>query len=241
MSLLDRILGRKKAPKQTGQPTTQKRPGYPRPSQGYPAQYGQQSGAGPPRPPGPPGQRGRSRARSMSPAEQALARYRYMLRTAPSATIEQAHAEAFAKLTPQQRSVMRQQLSAYLTPEQRAAGLGLQDDPASLARAATVIEIHRPGTLESIYRSMSTMPAAPGAPGTPSTGTFSSDRFMNTFMWLFLGGIVAHQFFADPMYGAFDPAGAAGYDAGDSGSADFGGGLGSDFGGGDFGDLGGIL
>ncbi len=32
--------------------------------------------------------------------EQALARYRYMLQTAPPETIEQAHAEAFAKLTP---------------------------------------------------------------------------------------------------------------------------------------------
>jgi hypothetical protein len=32
--------------------------------------------------------------------EQALQRYRYMLRTAPPETIEQAHEEAFAKLTP---------------------------------------------------------------------------------------------------------------------------------------------
>ena len=32
--------------------------------------------------------------------EQAIARYRYLLRTAPPEAIEQAHAEAFAQLTP---------------------------------------------------------------------------------------------------------------------------------------------
>ena len=32
-----------------------------------------------------------------------IARYRYMLKTAPPETIEQAHAEAFAQLTPEQR------------------------------------------------------------------------------------------------------------------------------------------
>jgi hypothetical protein len=35
--------------------------------------------------------------------EQALARYQYMLRTAPPDAIEQAHEEAFAQLTPEQR------------------------------------------------------------------------------------------------------------------------------------------
>ena len=37
---------------------------------------------------------------------QALERYRYMLRTAPPETLEQAYAEAFAKLTPEQRRTM---------------------------------------------------------------------------------------------------------------------------------------
>src|SRR6476469_126209 len=35
--------------------------------------------------------------------EQAIARYRYMLQTAPPETIERAHVEAFSKLTPEQR------------------------------------------------------------------------------------------------------------------------------------------
>src|SRR5690349_9832045 len=38
--------------------------------------------------------------------EQAIARYRYMLRTAPPEVMEQAHEEAFARLTPQQRAMV---------------------------------------------------------------------------------------------------------------------------------------
>ncbi len=54
--------------------------------------------------------------------EQAIARYRYMLKTAPPETIEQAHAEAFAKLTPEQRNMLLQQLSADIPDEEQGAG-----------------------------------------------------------------------------------------------------------------------
>jgi len=154
-------------------------------------------------------------------------------------TIEQAHAEAFAQLTPQQRQVLLQQLSAYLTPEELAAGLGVQDDPASLARVATLIEIRRPGTLETIYRSMSNVGVTPAT--TPGRN-ISNDGFLNMAVWLSLSGLIAQEFFADPMYAGFDPAGAAGYDFGDGGNGDFDGDFDGDFGGGDFGGgLGGIL
>ena len=43
------------------------------------------------------------KAQPQSTDEQAIARYRYMLKTAPPETIEQAHAEAFAHLTPEHR------------------------------------------------------------------------------------------------------------------------------------------
>ena len=46
------------------------------------------------------------------PDEQAIARYRYLLRTAPPEQIEQAHAEAFAQLTPDQRQQVLAQLAA---------------------------------------------------------------------------------------------------------------------------------
>ena len=241
MSFFDKIFGRKKAPRPPRRPTAQPRPGYPQPPQSYPPQQSQQYGIYPPVPPRQPG---RSRPSAMSPAEQAQARYRYMLRTAPPATIEQVHAGAFAQFTPQQRHVMMEQLSMYLTPEERAAGLGVRDDPDSLAHAATLIEIRRPGTLESIYRGMSNMILTPAATSTTSKRTSSNDAFLNLAIWLSLSGMVAHEFFADPMYGAgFDPAGVTGYGAGDGGSGDLGGDIGGgDFGGGDFGgDLGGLL
>ncbi len=43
--------------------------------------------------------------------EQAVERYRYMLRTAPPDAIEQAHAEAFSRLTPEQRRMALAELS----------------------------------------------------------------------------------------------------------------------------------
>lgn len=76
--------------------------------------------------------------------EVAVERYRYMLRTAPPDTVEQAHAEAFAKLTPEQRRQVLAELSAS-TPE---AERGTADDPQSLARAATRAEMREPGTME---------------------------------------------------------------------------------------------
>ena len=44
--------------------------------------------------------------------EQAVERYRYMLRTAPPDDIEKAHEEAFARLSPEQRRLALQRLAA---------------------------------------------------------------------------------------------------------------------------------
>jgi len=43
---------------------------------------------------------------------QAIERYRYMLRTAPPDDIERAHAEAFARMTPDQRQLVLRELAA---------------------------------------------------------------------------------------------------------------------------------
>ncbi len=56
----------------------------------------------------------REQAQEQNEDERAIERYRYMLRTAPPETIEQAHAEAFAQLTPEQRQMVLQQLSSTL-------------------------------------------------------------------------------------------------------------------------------
>ena len=66
-----------------------------------------------------PGQRNGPGSAAQSADEQAIARYRYMLKTAPPETIEQAHAEAFAKLTPEQRNMLLQQLSADMPDAER--------------------------------------------------------------------------------------------------------------------------
>ncbi len=57
------------------------------------------------------------------------------------------HAEAFAKLTDEQRAVIYEELS-------KGAGTGerpLSSEPATLARAATRAEMRQPGTLERSF------------------------------------------------------------------------------------------
>ena len=90
--------------------------------------------------------------------EQAIARYRYMLRTAPPEAIEQAHTEAFALLTPEQRRLVLDQLRAA-TPEGQRDSTPVLSDPQALARYATRSEIRQPGTLE---RTFGAIPAAGG-------------------------------------------------------------------------------
>jgi hypothetical protein len=80
---------------------------------------------------------------------QAIERYRYMLRTSPPETVEQAHAEAFAKLTPEQRSQVIAQLADQAPPGERAAVAATSaDDPQALARVATRAELRNPGMVE---------------------------------------------------------------------------------------------
>jgi hypothetical protein len=117
--------------------------------------------------------------------EQAIERYRYMLRTAPPETIEQAHAEAFSRLTPEQRRKVLKELGSGL-PESVA------DDPAALARAATRAEIREPGTMERAFGGM----AAPAA-GAPGMGSLLAGSFLSSMAGTVLGSMIAQHFFAD--------------------------------------------
>jgi hypothetical protein len=169
--------------------------------------------------------------------EQAIQRYRYMLRTAPPETIEQAHAEAFAQLTPEQRAQVLGELSATLPANER--GAGGQDDPKTLARLATRAELRQPGTLERTFGGM----RGTGGMGMIGGGMFGGS-FLNSLAGAFVGSMIAQQFFGGigsayaGEYGANDPgqdAAAdptyddAGYDSGgdissgDGGGGDFGG------------------
>src|SRR3954471_11590435 len=79
--------------------------------------------------------------------EEAIRRYRYLLRTAPPEAVEQAHAEAFAQLTPDQRRQVLGQLANNVPEYER-----VQDDsPRNLARMATRAEMRQPGFLERAF------------------------------------------------------------------------------------------
>ena len=189
-------------------------------------------------------ERPRSRSRQMSPDEQAVDRYRYLLRTAPPETIEEAHAEAFAKLTPEQRRMVLQELDTTLTPAERASGAAYDEDPRSLARLATRAEMRQPGTLE---RTWSGMPAMGGVGGM-GMGGFMMNNFMGTIAGVFVGSMIADAFLGNSGYDQASAAdagaaesGAEGGDFADAGGADAGAGDGGAFGdfGGDFGGFGG--
>jgi hypothetical protein len=143
--------------------------------------------------------------------EQALERYRYLVRTAPPDEIEQAHEEAFAKLTPEQRQQALRDLNAAVPEHERATG----DDPRSLARTATRADVNRPGTVERAF----------------GGGAGIGGGLLGTFAAAFAGTVIAQSLFSELAAGDAGDAGA------DAGGGDFGGG---DFGGGDFGGGGGF-
>lgn len=164
--------------------------------------------------------------------EQALQRYRYMLQTAPPETIEQAHAEAFAQLTPAQRAQVLQALSAELPPYERTALKPEQDDPQTLARLATRVEMRQPGSIERALGATPSGAALHGGAGGMGMGGMIAGTILGALVAGFVGSMIAQQFFAD----MGDPFADAGLDAaveeGFGGEfADFGADFGGDFGG----------
>lgn len=168
------------------------------------------------------------RAPVRSDDDRAVERYRYLLQTAPPETIEQVHAEAFAKLTPEQRRLVFDEL-ARTAPAGEAPA---DDEPATLARAATRSELRQPGTME---RSLAG----------PSFGQMVGASLLGTVAGYVIGSALASAFLP-PMDAGLTDAGAADPGAADAGAADAGateaGGFdagGFDGGGfGDFGDFG---
>ena len=173
-----------------------------------------------------PNAQSRPRSRPTSSDEQAVERYRYLLRTAPPETIEEAHAEAFASLTPEQRRMVLQELSSTLSPAERAAGATEDDDPRSLARLATRAEMRQPGSLE---RTWSAMPAGSGM------GGLMMGNFMSTIAGVVVGSMIADAFLGNAGYdmGPAETADVSGAESGDLAAGD------SGFGDGTFGDIGG--
>jgi hypothetical protein len=183
------------------------------------------------------------------PDDQAIARYRYLLRTAPPDQIEAAHAEAFAQLNPDQRQQVLTQLAAAVPSSERPRS----DDAQSLARAATRAEMRQPGTLERAFGGG----YAPGPGGSgrgyggggygggyggPSFGSMVGGSLLGTIGGLVIGTAVADALFDTGLGdgglfgGGDEEAYAQGYEDGEGadGGGDYGDG-GGDFGGGDFG------
>lgn len=193
--------------------------------QPYGQAYGQRPGAG---------------QQPADPDQAAIERYRYLLRTAPPDAIEQAHAEAFAQLTPEQRRQVLDGLAAEVPPSERAT----DDDPRSLARMATRAELRQPGTLE---RSFGRAGGFGGGAGGLGMGGMIAGSLLASVAGAFVGTAIADSLFdlsdsgdAGADADAGSDAGADGYADGGDVSAD-GGGWGGDgggwgdFGGGDFG------
>lgn len=159
---------------------------------------------------------GRQRDPAVSDDDRAIERYRYLLQTAPPEQIEQAHEEAFAQLTPEQRRLVLQALAEETPESERSTA----DDPRSLARMATRAEMRQPGTLERSF----------GARGGMGVGGIFAGSMLGTIAGVFIGTAIAEQMVTD------DPGGDPG--SGESATGDHGdqgGGFDGGFGGGDFG------
>jgi hypothetical protein len=132
--------------------------------------------------------------------EQALERYRYMLRTAPPDTIEQAHAEAFERLTPEQRAYVLQALTSELPESERVAAAGADADPQRMARIATRAELRNPGMME---RTLAAHPAQSQQVGGGMLGGIAGSLLMS-FAAGFVGSMAANAFLSamgDPFAG----------------------------------------
>ena len=137
-----------------------------------------------------------------APDDAALARYRYLLRTAPPEALEQVHAEAFARLTVEQRARVLAEIASAAPAEERAAAASVAGDPGALARFATRAELRRPGLLERVLG------------GAPALGPSLAGSFLAGA----LGSVVAQRLFHGG--DAFEGAGF-----GDEGEDDRSGGL----------------
>lgn len=216
MGFLDRLLGRT--------PTEQQQ----RSTGGWDNGTALRSAATPPRP-------------AATEEDRAVARYRYLLRTAPPEQLEALHAEAFARLSPEQRQALLRELAAAAPDE-----AGSSSEPADLARAATRAEARNPGTLQGAFSRGS-------SGGGMGMGGMFAGSMMGTIAGVVIGSAVAGALFdgydqspeaadagdASPDAGGPDSGSDSGSGdvGGDGGSADGSGGdwAGGDFGGGDFG------
>ena len=138
-----------------------------------------------------------------------------MLKTAPPEKIEQAHEEAFAKLTPEQRAQALRELAGVTPEDERATSGGGRDDPKSLARLATRAEMRQPGVMERLFGGTGRgagMGGMMGGMGGSLLGSLAAG---------FVGSVIAQEFLGSVGgFGEGDTSGQMGADSGDYGSSD---------------------
>ena len=194
-------------------------------------------------PPVPPNPYGRPASQNAAPSNQpprsadeiAVERYRYLLRTAPPETIERVHAEAFSKLTEQQRRLVLAELSAGLPPQEQPRST----DPHTMARAATRAEYMNPGFMERTLGPQRQGPTSASMFGSSMLGTVVGFVVGSALVSSFMGPAFAYdQGYDDAATGA--AAGGHGETTADAGQGcgDSGSGWGGDAGGADMGGFG---
>lgn len=115
-----------------------------------------------------------ARAGSGTAADRAaIAKYDYLLKTAAPDQLEQAHREAFQRLTPEQRDQVRERLSAESGPYDRPQS----SSPDDLARAATRGEVQRPGFMAKVLGAGKRIAGSRGGNFTPGSSRGGSARF----------------------------------------------------------------
>ena len=155
------------------------------------------------------------RAARRSEDEIAVARYRYLLRTAPPETIEQVHREAFSQLTDQQRATIYEELSRGAQTGERP----LSSEPATLARSATRAELRRPGTMERILGGR----GATASLGGPGFMSMVGGSLLGTVAGYVIGSALVSAFLPWDGWGGDQQADGWGGSGADSTGADAGG------------------
>jgi hypothetical protein len=90
----------------------------------------------------------------------AVERYRHLLCAAPPAHLEEAHADAFAGMTPARRRHVLTSLVRGAPSGERGAAC----DPRTLARLAVRAEVRRPGTLARVLGDGGLLDLGPDGP-----------------------------------------------------------------------------
>jgi hypothetical protein len=133
----------------------------------------------------------RANAERAADGDRAIARYLYLLRTAPPEAVEQVHTEAFGALTDAQRRELLARIAQVLPPDERALATPVNGTPVGLARLITRAEMRQPGTVARLF-----------GPGAAAAGAFGAS-LLGGIAGAVVGSAIASRFLAGaPVAGA---------------------------------------